>query len=41
MSVVELVREASPIITFPHQKVETFFEVVIAHAPQSGGMSYG
>jgi hypothetical protein len=23
----------SPIITFPHLKVETFFEVAIAHAP--------
>jgi hypothetical protein len=27
----------SPSITFPHQKVETFFEVAIAHTPQIGG----
>jgi hypothetical protein len=25
---------APPIITFPHQKVETFFEVSIAHFSQ-------
>ena len=25
----------SPNITFPHQKVETFLEVAIAHTPQS------
>ena len=27
----------SPIITFPHQKVETFFEVAIAHTLKLAG----
>lgn len=27
---------AYQIVTFPHEKVETFFEVAIAHTPQGG-----
>jgi len=26
----------SPSITFPHQKVETFLEITMAHTPQGG-----
>jgi hypothetical protein len=29
-------KRGSPILTFPHQKVETFFEIAIAHTPQGG-----
>jgi site-specific DNA recombinase len=35
--VLRINKTGSPIITFPHQKVETFFEVAIAHTPQIGG----
>ncbi|MBI4283551.1 MAG: recombinase family protein [Chloroflexi bacterium] len=34
--VLRINKTGSPILTFPHPKVETFFEVAIAHAPQGG-----
>jgi len=36
VGVLPFIQNGSPIITFPHQKVETFFEVAIAHTPKGG-----
>jgi hypothetical protein len=33
--VLSIVQHGRPIITFPHQKVETFLEVSMAHVPQA------
>jgi hypothetical protein len=35
-TVLDTVHYGGPIITFPHQKVETFFEIAVAHTPQGG-----
>ena len=35
------VRLGPPIVTFPHQKVEAFFEVSIAHASNKEGVGHG
>ncbi len=39
--VLDFVHPGPPIVTFPHQKVEAFFEVSIAHASNKEGVGYG
>ena len=36
VGVLPFIQNGSPIITFPHQKVETFFEIAMTHPPQGG-----